>query len=84
MRYWLAAMTLSLIAWGSAPPAAAQGRAIRPECRGMGNKWACTCALENGGRLVPDNHRPGRMNWRSPRLGTGAHMAFMNCTNGAR
>jgi hypothetical protein len=77
-------MALLLIASGSTTPAFAQGGGIHPDCRRMGDPRACTCALNNGGRLVPDNHRPGRMNWRSPRLGTGAHMAFMNCTNGSR
>jgi hypothetical protein len=77
MGYRLAAAALLLAMLGA--PASARDGWVRPECRRMGNPRACTCALDNGGRLVPDHHRPGRLNWRSPRIGTGAHMAFMNC-----
>lgn len=49
----------------------------------MKDQRSCTCALNNGGRIVEDPARPGRMGWRSARRGTGAHMAFMNCTNGS-
>jgi hypothetical protein len=83
MRYWLAATALLFTLLGAAPPVAAQDGRIRPECRRTGDPRACTCALDNGGMMVADPHRPNRMRWRSPRLGTGAHMAFMNCSNRA-
>lgn len=84
MRYWLAATVLSFVALGFPLPASAQYGRARPECRGMGDPRACTCALDNGGMLAPDNHRPGRFRWNAPKRGTGAHMAFMNCASGVR
>jgi hypothetical protein len=61
---------------------AAQG--VHPQCRTARDSRACTCAVTNGGSVSEDPHRPGRLKWRSPRLGTGAHMAFMNCTGARR
>ncbi|WP_147283668.1 hypothetical protein [Bosea caraganae] len=75
----------ALCAIGLSSNASAQSRA-HPECRSFKNSHSCTCAVENGGRVYDDPHRPGRKRWVSARRGTPAHMAFMNCTNrsGAR
>lgn len=83
MRLALLLGGAALIALGSLGPASAQRGGVHPECRSMRDQRSCTCALNNGGRIVEDPARPGRMGWRSARRGTGAHMAFMNCTNGS-
>ncbi len=83
MRFVLLLGGAALLALASAAPALAQGGGVHPECRRMGNQRSCTCALNNGGRIVEDPARPGRKGWRSARLGTPAHMAFMNCANGS-
>jgi hypothetical protein len=74
----------TLILLGSWTSALAQRGGILPECFGMREQRSCSCALSNGGRIVDDPHRPGRKGWRSPRIGSAAHMAFMNCSNGSR
>lgn len=84
MRFVLLLGGAVLIALGSAGPASAQGGSIHPECRSMRDQRSCTCALNNGGRVVDDPGRPGRKAWRSAKVGTAAHMAFMNCSNGSR
>ncbi len=37
--------------------AMAQAMDIRPECKQMYDKVGCTCALNNGGAIVPNNYR---------------------------
>jgi hypothetical protein len=83
MRYGLVTSALLAAAWGTLSSASAQYGRIRPECRGMTNPRSCSCALDKGGRIMPDHHRPGRLVWRSPKRGSGAHMAFMNCAIGS-
>jgi len=82
MRFALLLGGAALIAFGSPGPVSAQG-GVHPECSGMRDKRACTCALSNGGRVIDDPARPGRKAWRSARVGTAAHMAYMNCSNGS-
>ena len=66
---------------GLASAASAQSGGTRPECRGMKNMRACNCALNNGGSITADPHRPGKIKWNAAPRRTPAHMAFMNCTN---
>lgn len=66
---------------GLASTASAQSGGTRAECRGMNNVRACSCALNNGGSVSADPHRPNKIKWQAARRGTPAHMAFMNCTN---
>jgi len=74
------AVLILLGSWGTG---SAQSGGILPECRGMRDQRSCSCALANGGRMIDDPARPGRRAWRSAKLGTAAHMAFMNCSNGS-
>jgi hypothetical protein len=83
MRLVLLLGGAALIALGSSGPVSAQGGGVHPECRSMRDQRSCTCALNNGGRVIDDPARPGRKSWRSAKVGTAAHMAFMNCSNGS-
>jgi hypothetical protein len=76
----LGGAALFALSWSEA--VSAQGGA-HPECRGMRDQRTCTCALNNGGRVIDDPSRPGRKVWRTAKVGTAAHMAFMNCSNGS-
>jgi hypothetical protein len=71
----------SLCSIGLSSMAFAQFGGTPQECRTFRDRLSCTCALENGGSIYPDPHRPGHMRWRSPKNGSAAHMAFMNCTS---
>lgn len=82
MRLALLLGGIALMAVGSSGPASAQG-GVHPECRGMRDQRSCNCALTNGGRVIDDPGRPGRKVWRTAKVGSAAHMAFMNCTNGS-
>jgi hypothetical protein len=62
--------------------ALAQSGRSYPECRSARERHSCNCAVANGGTVYEDPHRPGCMRWRSARLGTGAHTAFMACVQG--
>ncbi len=72
----------ALFAMGLADAASAQSGRSYPECRTARERHSCNCAVANGGSVYEDPHRPGRMRWRSARLGTGAHTAFMACVQG--
>jgi hypothetical protein len=74
----------ALMLLGSSGSGSAQIGGVLPECRGMRDQRSCTCAVGNGGRIIDDPSRPGRKVWRTAKVGTAAHMAFMNCTNGSR
>lgn len=82
MRLALLLGGAALIVLGWSGPVSAQG-GVHPECRGMRDQRSCNCALTNGGRVIDDPGRPGRKAWRSAKVGTAAHMAFMNCSNGS-
>jgi hypothetical protein len=62
--------------------APAQG--IRPECMKMKDKIGCTCALENGGVVVPATRGHGPR-WYH-RVGANAHIndAFVRCNMSRR
>lgn len=79
MTFVVSSVLLGML--GLASAASAQSGGTRAECRGMKNMRACSCALNNGGSISADRHRPGKVQWQAARKGTPAHMAFMNCTN---
>lgn len=58
--------------------AAAQAQAIRPECAKMRDKVGCTCALENGGRIIT---KPGssRRYWASRMARQAVNEGFVAC-----
>jgi hypothetical protein len=82
MRLALLLSGAALIALGWSASVSAQG-GVHPECRSMRDQRSCNCALSNGGRVIDDPGRPGRKVWRTAKVGSAAHMAFMNCTNGS-
>lgn len=72
------AVAFGLSLAGLISAASAQSVKIRPECRRMNEPVACSCALDNGGRLAPNPSRPGRMRWFGP-SSMAAQVAFNNC-----
>lgn len=81
MKYAFLLGIAVLTAAGLTAPASAQGGGILRECRSFPNPHSCTCAVNNGGSVFDDPHRPGKKRWQAARRGTPAHMAFMNCAN---
>jgi len=81
MRLLASFATAALFGIALSESALAQSGRFYPECRTSRDHHACNCAIENGGNIDEDPQRPGRMRWRTPRVGTGAHAAFLVCVN---
>jgi hypothetical protein len=73
-----AAIVLGVAAGQSAQAA---GMAIDPQCAGMAEPVACTCALQNGGTVRPSH---GEMRWYGPRGSQDATNKCMRAAGGAK